>query len=92
MTREGAIKWAKEIKAFQEGKDIESAGADLQWSDNKGPLFNSDYNYRIKPAKKIDVATDKISNMMCVEYSDKDVKEHVKESIEAILKDVYGDN
>lgn len=45
-----------------------------------------------EPAKKIDVATNGISNMMCIEYSDKDVQERVKESIETILKDVYGDD
>ena len=48
MTQKGAIKWAKEIKAFQEGKQIQRQTRGV-WFDEKSPRFEEDVEYRIKP-------------------------------------------
>lgn len=51
MTQKGAIKWATEIKAFQEGKQIQRQTRGV-WFDEKSPRFEEDVEYRIKPDKK----------------------------------------
>jgi len=48
MTQKGAIKWANEIKAFQEGKQIQRQTRGV-WFDEKSPRFEEDVEYRIKP-------------------------------------------
>ena len=48
MTQKGAIKWATEIKAFQEGKQIQRQTRGV-WFDEKSPRFEEDVEYRIKP-------------------------------------------
>ena len=48
MTQKGAIKWATEIKAFQEGKQIQRQTRCV-WFDEKSPRFEEDVEYRIKP-------------------------------------------
>lgn len=58
MTRESAIKWAKEIKAFQEGKEIQMLWNDGKWRDNENPEFAINCEYRIKPANKSDIILD----------------------------------
>ena len=50
MTRESAIKWAPEIKAFQEGKQIQGRKiGNTEWMDYEFPMFDEDFEYRIKP-------------------------------------------
>lgn len=53
MTREGAKKWAKEIKAFTEGKTIQILERDDCWCDTEIPCFVVDFKYRIKPESKL---------------------------------------
>ena len=91
MTRESAIKWERVIKAFQEGKTIQYFNRDGYWQDVYDPSFSGD-DYRIKPTKKIDVATDRLYNnaCYCTNITDYEI-ELTKDSIKAILKDVYGD-
>ena len=48
MTKEGAIKWKNEIKAFQEGKQIQRKTRGV-WFDEKSPRFEVDVEYRVKP-------------------------------------------
>ena len=48
MTKEGAIKWQNEIKAFQEGKQIQRKTRGV-WFDEKNPRFEVDVEYRVKP-------------------------------------------
>lgn len=48
MTKEGAIKWKNEIKAFQEGKQIQRKTRGV-WFDEKNPRFEVDVEYRVKP-------------------------------------------
>ena len=48
MTKEGAIKWKNEIKAFQEGKQIQRKTSGV-WFDEKSPRFEVDVEYRVKP-------------------------------------------
>lgn len=45
MTQKGAIKWANEIKAFQEGKQIQRQTRGV-WFDEKSPRFEEDVEYR----------------------------------------------
>ena len=95
MTREGAVKWAKEIKAFQEGKIIQGRRTDNnKWQDMDYPEFNEDYNYRVKPEKKIDVATDMIvsaieSKMAAIPYPYP--YQISTRYVRKILQEVYGD-
>ena len=51
MTREAAIKWQNEIKAFQEGKTIQRQTRGV-WFDEKSPRFEVDVEYRVKPEAK----------------------------------------
>ena len=48
MTQKGAIKWATEIKAFQDGKQIQRQTRGV-WFDEKSPRFEEDVEYRVKP-------------------------------------------
>ena len=46
-------KWAKEIKAWADGADIESRTNDSQaWIRNETPAWNPSFQYRIKPQPK----------------------------------------
>ena len=54
MTREEAKKLLPIIKAYSEGKAIESRcikGDTSLWYDDKDPSFDDDFEYRIKPEK-----------------------------------------
>ena len=51
MKKEGAIKWKNEIKAFQEGKQIQRKTRGV-WFDEKSPRFEVDVEYRVKPEAK----------------------------------------
>lgn len=54
MTREEAKKLLPIIKAYAEGKAIESRcikGDTSLWYDDKDPSFDDDFEYRIKPEK-----------------------------------------
>lgn len=48
MTREGNIKWAKEIDAQRQGKTIQLLLSGT-WVDVSDPMFNADCEYRVKP-------------------------------------------
>ena len=88
MERQGAIKWAKEIKAFQEGKDIEVSYNDGDgYCDTDTPGFHTQYIYRVKPAKKIDVATDRLIKSLEGCGMVDTFEKHAR----VILKGVYGD-
>jgi len=52
MTREGAKKWAKEIQAFADGKEIQLWNNHF-WQDVDSPVFHNDGEYRIKPESKL---------------------------------------
>lgn len=55
MTREEAKKLLPIIKAYAEGKTIESRcikGDTSLWYDDKDPNFDDDFEYRIKPEQK----------------------------------------
>lgn len=55
MTREEAEQLLPIIKAFAEGKEIESRcikGDKSLWYDDEDPNFDNDLEYRIKPEKK----------------------------------------
>ena len=47
MTQEGAIKWKKEIEAFQQGKTIQVFTR--KWVDDDNPSFSLKSKYRVKP-------------------------------------------
>lgn len=50
MTREEAIKWKKEIYAFQQGKTIEILDqVENKWIPVSDPFFSLDREYRIAP-------------------------------------------
>lgn len=58
MTREEAKKLLPIIKAYAEGKTIESRcikGDTSLWYDDKDPNFDDDFEYRIKPEKVEDI-------------------------------------
>ena len=58
MTREEAKKLLPIIKAYAEGKAIESRcikGDKSLWYDDKDPNFDDDFEYRIKPEKVEDI-------------------------------------
>jgi len=88
MTRNGAIKWAKEIEALKEGKIIQVLNKyDGTFEDTDFPEFFEDGVYRIKPESKIDTATKEI--LKCLHISDAyDVE---IDDIKSVLKEVYGD-
>ena len=90
MTRGGAIKWNNEIRAFQDGKVIQGRWYDNnEWEDIDYPEFNEDYSYRIKPEKKIDVASEHIITEIAKLLHDGD--EVNVTFVRETLKDVYGD-
>ena len=47
MTQEDAIKWKKEIEAFQQGKTIQVFTR--KWVDDDNPSFSLKSKYRVKP-------------------------------------------
>jgi len=50
MTRESAIKWEKEIKAFLIGQTIQMRSTSCGvWNDTDNPFQNESFEYRIKP-------------------------------------------
>ena len=49
MTQEAAIKFKDEIKAFQEGKQIQVFTR--KWVDDNNPSFSLKSKYRVKPQK-----------------------------------------
>ena len=51
MTREGNIKWAKEIDAQRQGKTIQVQQVDGNWFDEPNPSFTEVITYRIKPER-----------------------------------------
>jgi hypothetical protein len=52
MTQTAAIKWAKEIKALFDGKQIQEI-INGKWVDSNDPSFDLYSNYRIKPELKL---------------------------------------
>jgi hypothetical protein len=50
MTQEAAIKFKDEIKAFQEGKQIQVFTR--KWVDDNNPSFSIKSKYRVKPVEK----------------------------------------
>lgn len=48
MTQEASIKWKNEIKAFQEGKQIQIFIRN-EWVDDNNPSFSIKSKYRVKP-------------------------------------------
>jgi hypothetical protein len=50
-------KWAKEIRAYAEGYDIQYRGDDAEWVDIECPSFNPNCQYRIKPEREYPVTS-----------------------------------
>lgn len=94
MTRGGVRKWWKEINAFQQGKEIEyRVIGEEGWFISDTPTFISNCEYRIKPEKKIDVATDKIiEDVFSSCFLTKQGKDVYIDKIKSTLKEVYGDD
>ena len=45
-------KWHKEIKAWADGAEIEVKGLEGEWISQNRPLWDADFEYRIKPQPK----------------------------------------
>jgi len=92
MKRADAIKWAKEIEAFQVGKDIQFLDYNDTWTDTDDPCFYTDMEYRVKPLKKIDTATAKVmQELLQNTFLPFNGKQVLMNRIKDVLTEVYGD-